>query len=196
MSNTPRHPLSTSARDRSSLRLAIGAGEQPAYVYFWGHRTSRDGSLTKSCLSQWFEAAFIVDGITYPTAEHFMMAEKARVFGDHATRDQVLRANTPAQAKALGRAVTNFDDETWNAARFGIVVQANLGKFGQNLALRDFLLRTGDQVLVEAGPVDRVWGIGFAADDTRAHDPATWQGENLLGFALMQVRHQLKSLSP
>ena len=107
-----------------------------------------------------------------------------------------MAAGTPAQAKALGRAVANFKDDTWNAVRFGIVVQANLGKFGQNPALRDFLLRTGEQVLVEASLVDRVWGIGLAADDTRAHDPQHWQGENLLGFALMEVRHQLKNHSP
>ena len=61
-------------------------------------------------------------------------------------------------------------------------------KFGQHPALREFLLGTGDRVLVEASPMDRVWGIGLAADDERAADPARWRGLNLLGFALMEAR--------
>ena len=54
-----------------------------------------------------------------------------------------------------------------------------------------FRTRTGDAVLVEASPVDRIWGIGLAADDPRARDPSIWLGLNLLGFALMKVRAQL-----
>ena len=80
MTASSRHPLSTFARDLSTLRQAIMTGETPSYVFFWGHRPSRDGSIGKSCMSQWFNAAFTVDGVTYPTAEHFMMAEKARIF--------------------------------------------------------------------------------------------------------------------
>ncbi|MDQ7757875.1 NADAR domain-containing protein [Xanthomonas sontii] len=51
-------------------------------------------------------------------------------------------------------------------------------------------------MLVEASPVDRIWGIGLAADDPRAADPTTWQGENLLGFALMEVRRRLAESDP
>lgn len=184
---------SVDARNVTSLRHAIEQGETPKYLFFWGHRPSRDGSVTKSCFSQWFEAPFSLDGQAYATAEHFMMAGKARTFDDLATLEQVHAARTPAEAKALGRKVAGYDDARWNAVRFEIVVQANLAKFSQNAALRDFLLNTGEQVLVEASPVDRVWGIGLAADDPAALVPATWQGENLLGFALMEVRHRLKS---
>ncbi|MER8820288.1 NADAR family protein [Mesorhizobium sp. M0991] len=65
-------------------------------------------------------------------------------------------------------------------------------KFRQNAALREYLLSTHDRVLVEASPVDRVWGIGLAADDERAVNPLLWRGENLLGFALMQARDRLR----
>jgi len=51
------------------------------------------------------------------------------------------------------------------------------------------------RVLVEASPLDRVWGIGLAADDPRAADPAGWRGLNLLGFALMEARDLLSGRS-
>ena len=66
-----------------------------------------------------------------------------------------------------------------------------LAKFTQNSELRGYLASTGDRVLVEASPLDRVWGIGLAADDDRARSPARWRGSNLLGFALMEVRERL-----
>jgi ribA/ribD-fused uncharacterized protein len=47
-------------------------------------------------------------------------------------------------------------------------------------------------VLVEASPVDSVWGIGLAADDEQAASPDRWPGLNLLGFALMEVRSRLR----
>lgn len=68
-----------------------------------------------------------------------------------------------------------------------------MAKFGQHPELRDFLLGTGNRVLVEASPRDRIWGIGLAADDDRATSPAHWPGLNLLGFALMEVRHRLQA---
>ncbi|WP_199169863.1 NADAR family protein [Rhodopirellula bahusiensis] len=69
--------------------------------------------------------------------------------------------------------------------------EAVVAKFIQNSHLLEFLLGTGDAVLVEASPYDRIWGIGLKADDERAKDPVTWQGQNLLGFALMDVREEL-----
>ncbi len=120
-----------------------------------------------------------------------MMAEKARLFSDAALRSQILDAREPAEHKRLGRAVGGFDEATWARARFKIVVTASLNKFGQNSALRAYLLATTDEVLVEASPSDRVWGIGLAPTDPAVADPARWRGENLLGFALMCARATL-----
>ena len=92
----------------------------------------------------------------------------------------------------MGREVRGFDDARWCEARFEIVVQGNLAKFSQHPALGDYLLSTRDQVLVEASPVDRIWGIGLAADDTKASRPEQWRGLNLLGYALMEVRDRLR----
>lgn len=169
------------------LRSRFNAGEKLKFVFFWGHQPGRQG-VAASCFSQWYEAPFVVEGQRYPTAEHYMMAEKAALFADHATREQVLQAPNPGAAKALGRQVRGFDEATWLQHRFAIVVRANQAKFAQNAELQQFLRQTGDRVLVEASPVDRVWGIGLAQDDADSGDSNRWQGLNLLGFALMQVR--------
>ncbi len=145
------------------------------------------------CFSQWWPSPFTVDGITYATAEHWMMAGKARLFDDAEAERRVLDASHPKQAKDAGRTVRGFDEETWLRHRFSLVVEGNVHKFGHHPELRDYLLGTGSRVLVEASPVDRVWGIGLAADDERAADPARWRGLNLLGFALMEARQRLIS---
>jgi ribA/ribD-fused uncharacterized protein len=178
-------------RTVGDLLRALDSGATVKYLFFWGHQPNADGSIGKGCFSQWFEAGFEVDGQHYLTAEHFMMAEKARLFGDEATRVRILACRTPAEAKKLGRTVEAFNDAIWESARSDIVVRANLAKFSQNLAMRDYLLATGNRVLVEASPVDRIWGIGLAANDMAALHPGTWQGLNLLGFALMEVRSRL-----
>lgn len=174
-----------------TLRGRTAAGERFRFLCFWGHRPRADGAPSASCFSQWFASPFVVESVRYATAEHWMMAEKARLFGDHTTLAQILAKDDPSAAKAAGRRVRDFDEGRWVRHRADIVVRGNLAKFGQNPSMRDFLLGTGDQVLVEASPVDAIWGIGLAAGDPRAQDPASWQGLNLLGFALMTVRDAL-----
>lgn len=173
------------------LVARISNGLQPKYLFFWGHTAGKGGQVGKECLSQWYPAVFVVDGVTYATAEHYMMAEKARLFGDEETRGRVIAAAHPNFAKKLGREVRGFDNATWEQHRFDIVVRGNEAKFGQNEVLRTFLLNTGERVLVEASPVDRIWGIGLAEQDTKAQDLEQWRGLNLLGFALMVVRSRL-----
>lgn len=180
-------------RTVEALLRALEAGFEAKYLCFWGHRPNVDGSIGKSCFSQWFEASFEIEGQQYLTAEHFMMAEKARLFGDDEASARVLSSKTPDAAKKFGRGVKGFDEAVWAQARFDIVVRANEAKFSQNAPLRKFLLSTGDRVIVEASPVDPVWGIGLAANDAAALDPHKWHGLNLLGFALMEVRTRLLS---
>jgi ribA/ribD-fused uncharacterized protein len=178
--------------DIESLVLAIASGYEPKWLLFWGHMPSKDGSLGKTCFSQWWDRhPFALDGITYRTAEHFMMVEKARLFGDEEASARVLEARSPAEAKKLGRLVKGFTDEAWLEARWDIVVRGNEAKFSQHADLKDFLLCTGDRVLVEASPFDRIWGIGMGATHADAEKPQNWKGLNLLGFALMEVRSRL-----
>ncbi|KAE9647865.1 NADAR family protein [Pseudomonas sp. PB103] len=167
----------------------FNAGEPLEFVFFWGHQRSKKG-VSASCFSQWYEAEFTVDGQRYLTAEHFMMAEKAALFGDEDIRAQVLQAPTPNAAKALGRKVRGFNEQAWLEQRYAIVVRANRAKFAQNPELNAFLKDTGSRIIVEASPVDSIWGIGLTKDDEQANDPNRWKGLNLLGFALMQVRDE------
>ena len=162
------------------------------YLFFWGHRPERDGSVGKGCLSQWWPASFEVDGLTFATAEHYMMWRKAMLFGDAPIAEQVLAAGHPKVAKDLGRGVADFDAAVWERERYDIVVAGTAAKFGAHEDLRRFLVTTGDRVLVEASPLDAVWGIGLAADHPDAANPDRWPGLNLLGKALMDVRARLR----
>ncbi|MDT0268044.1 NADAR family protein [Streptomyces sp. DSM 44915] len=172
------------------------AGRRLKYLCFWGHRPGRGDGPGPWCLSQWWPAPFTIEGVRYATAEHYMMVSKARLFEDHAAVPRILAAASPGEAKALGRRVTGFDETTWRTYRSGIVFRASLEKFGQDARLRAYLLGTAGRVLVEASPVDRVWGIGLPADDPRATSPSRWRGENLLGFALMRARTALAGADP
>ena len=154
------------------------------FVFFWGHE-DRGKGLTKVCLSQWYQCPFVVEGQYYNCAEQYMMAEKARIFGDEEIRQQILAEYSQMAMKKLGRKV---DDEIWKEKRFDVVVKGNIAKFSQNEKLLDFLLSTGNNILVEASPKDTVWGIGLDESSPEAIQPRKWKGENLLGFALMEVR--------
>ena len=176
--------------NRKELADCINGGGEVKYLLFWGHRKPKTG-VTKSCFSQWYDSPFTESGITYQTAEHYMMAAKARLFMDKDAERRAIAASNPGEAKSIGRAVQGFDEHVWRTHRFDAVVRANLLKFQQHADLHDFLIATGKRVLVEASPVDRIWGIGLAADDPAAINPNLWKGENLLGFALMEVRSQL-----
>ncbi len=178
--------------ERLAALLAAEAAGQPAdYLFFWGHQPRPDGTTGPECLSQWWPSQFSVDGITYPTAEHWMMATKARLFHDEQALAAVLAAASPKDAKAAGRAVRGYREQDWATARFDLVVTGSLAKFRQNPGLAAFLRGTGRKVLVEASPRDRIWGIGMGAGNPDAIQPSSWRGTNLLGFALMNARDQL-----
>ena len=177
----------------AQLRAAEAAGADIDPVAFWRPRPTATGAIGPSSLSQWWPSPFVVDGQTYPTAEHWMMAGKARLFDDPAGLAAVLATSDPDAARTAGRSVRNFDEQRWNAARFDLVVAGNLAKFTQHADLREYLLSTGDRVLVEASPYDRIWGIGMAPANPTVRRPSAWRGLNLLGFALMDVRDQLRT---
>ncbi len=184
----PMSTIKQKVRNTSDLLEYLSQGHKVKYLFFWGHKPNLSGSIGKSCLSQWYEANFDINEQPYKTAEHYMMAEKARLFGDEALLSSIINAKHPSEAKKLGRKVKGFDEETWQQERFSIVVRGNYAKFTQNSDLHAFLLNTGGRILVEASPKDKLWGIGLSQDDPRARKPKQWQGLNLLGFALMEVR--------
>ena len=162
--------------------MAKGITETDKLLLFWG-----------GWPSQWHPARFAVGGVEYNCCEQYMMAEKARVFGDDGALAEVLASSSPREQKAIGRRVANFDAEVWKGVCRGIVYAANLARFSQDAEMRRTLLATADKTIVEASPFDRIWGVGLSQDHPEATDPAQWRGTNWLGIALMQVRETLRA---
>ncbi|MOA26451.1 Swarming motility protein YbiA [compost metagenome] len=123
-----------------------------------------------------------------------MMAEKAMIFDDKEMLERILKSDNPKEIKELGRKVNNFNEAIWTKKRYSTVLNGNYAKFLQNPKLMQFLLQTEDKILVEASPYDQIWGISMSSDDQSVNDPFKWKGENLLGFALMEVRDELKRI--
>ena len=126
-------------------------------------------------------------------AEQYMMAEKARLFGDTLIEQQILRSESPREHHKLGKRVSGFEVDRWIAERRKIVYRGNVAKFTQNEELKSILFETGDRRMVEASPLARIWGIGMAADNPKAYDPYRWVGLNLLGMVLDDVRAYLRN---
>jgi len=178
--------------DRKSLLHFIRAGNRVKYIFFWGHKET-GAAVSKACLSQWYSSPFEHEGYVYKTAEHFMMVEKAKLFGDLGRVQEMLVADDPGKVKSIGRSVQNFDQAAWDKRKVEIAIRGNFEKFKQNEELGEFLRNTKERILVEASPVDRIWGVGLEVKDPLIENPANWLGQNLLGFSLMQVRRQLCS---
>ena len=176
---------------KEKIERLYQAGNNLKYLFFWGHQPNPSGKISSSCLSQWWNSEFNVDGTNYATSEHWMMAEKARLFNDQETLKKILVSESPRDAKKLGREIKNFDQYIWEKYRVKIVVKGNYFKFIQNKELETYLLNTKNRILVEASPVDRIWGIGLDSTSDFATIPTKWRGLNLLGFALMEVRDRI-----
>lgn len=151
------------------------------FIFFWG-----------GPFSQWYKHDFEVNGVKYNCCEQYMMAQKALLFGDDESYKKIMKLKDPAQQKAIGRNVKNFDPNKWNEVCRKIVYDANLAKFS-DFGLKVAILSTGDKEIVEASPYDRIWGIGLPEGDPRCLDKAQWQGTNWLGIAIMQVRDTLRA---
>jgi len=188
-----------SIKSRQELIKEIEKGESFEYLFFWDFRPKQEGVLDESCLSQWYPSPFYIYTpipgelmtLMFPTAEHYMMYKKATLFYDYENAHKILKAKTPKEAKRLGREVKNFDESKWSKEAFEIVVAANINKF-MGGELEEYLLSTGDKILVEASANDSIWGIGLEASEPRAKEPLQWLGENRLGFALMKVRRMIR----
>lgn len=151
------------------------------HVFFWGE-----------WFSNWYDCIVEYKDHTFDNSEQAFMWEKAKFFGDHEIAKKILMFSNPSKAKKLGRQVKNFDAEKWRDPGYRFMVDINFAKFNQNEFLKRHLLETGDKTIVEASPYDKIWGIGLREDDDRVLDEDNWDGLNLLGKALMEVREILK----
>ncbi|KAL2015487.1 hypothetical protein VTK56DRAFT_5376 [Thermocarpiscus australiensis] len=208
----------TQSSDGNDTNSADTSSSSPTPVYFWRETEPSTGYLSQWYPCAFTDDTN--PGIIFKTAEHYMMYHKALLFDDTATASAILSASHPRKAKALGRRVSNFSEAVWDAHRDKIVYRGNLLKFTRPadeadgwwfqrrreeqdqeqeqeqdgrglLSLRELLLGTGERELVEASPFDRIWGIGFRAEQAETVGRERW-GMNLLGKALMEVRAALR----
>lgn len=177
---------------RYSKDWLINKHTSAEYVFFW-----KPGDIEyepECCLGQWQYSEFRSEHLNYKCTEQYMMAEKARLFEDVEIEKEIMKTTDPKQMKSMGRKVKNFHDKIWDRSKYSVVLNGNYLKFTQNPKMRNILLATGDKVLVEASPLDKVWGIGFSKSNSNAVNPSDWRGLNLLGFALMEVRDEIKNV--
>ena len=144
-------------------------------------------------LSNWYPSPFTLDGVAFSSMEQYMMYRKAVCFGDDKVAAQILVTEDVAEIKTLGRLVSGYDESLWNGVRQIVVYEGLLAKFSQNSELGGQLKKTGNTVLAECAVKDRIWGIGLSMHDSDRLDRAKWQGQNLLGYALMMVREKLRT---
>ena len=147
---------------------------------------------SSSPFSNWHPARFKDDeGRTFYNSEQYMMYKKAILFNDMVIAEEIIKNKSPKECKALGRKVKNFDSEKWDAVSQEIVYQGCLYKFQQNKELKSYLMKSGNRLIAEASPYDKVWGIGLNAYQARRIPMEEWPGKNLLGIVLMRVRDTL-----
>lgn len=144
-------------------------------------------------LNNWYPSPFTLDGVAFSSMEQYMMYRKAVCFGDDKVAAQILVTEDVAEIKTLGRLVSGYDESLWNGVRQIVVYEGLLAKFSQNSELGGQLKKTGNTVLAECAVKDRIWGIGLSMHDSDRLDRAKWQGQNLLGYALMMVREKLRT---
>ena len=144
-------------------------------------------------LSNWYPCSFRLGNYTYASAEQFLMAQKAFVFHDNNAFHKILSTTDQDTIKRLGRRVANYDDEVWSRLRGKILRRGLRAKFQQNPHLLEKLLATGNMVLAECAPRDKIWGIGMGVKNPNVQKPLEWNGQNLLGTVLMEVRSDLRS---
>lgn len=160
--------------------VVVEAAPEERFTFFW-----------QGMFSNWYSRRFEVDSVVYSQGEQWMMAGKARLFGDAEAERRIMASSNPKEQKAIGRGVVPFDEDVWNANAKEIVKQGRLAQFSQHPDMLEALLATEGTTLVEASPYDKIWGIGLSANDPRARSRSTWKGLNWLGEVLTEVREEL-----
>lgn len=176
------------------LKADFNKNKKIDFIFFWGHREAKNGEISKSCFSQWWKSDFKREDKIYSCMEQYMMYEKAKLFDDENTAKQIMESNNPKDIKSLGKKAKNFNQNLWDKYKYSIVLNGNYLKFIQNKSLMMFLFSTKNKILVEASPYDSIWGIKMSEKDDNIKNPLMWKGENLLGFALTEVREELKRI--
>jgi len=150
------------------------------YTFFW-----------HGPLSNWAPSPFSINGIEFNCGEQYMMFTKAALFEDLEMMAEIMSTTSPRLQKEYGRKVKEFNQDIWMSCCINLMVDGLYAKFTQHELSRQALLATGNTEIVEASPVDAIWGVGLAAEDPRIQDKSQWLGKNFLGITLMKVRDKI-----
>lgn len=190
--------------DLDWLVKRVNAGEDINLIGFWGKaKGAQDEKVFSNFYPSHFEVELqnVPEGVvlnpdgkfTFNCNEQYFMYRKAVEFSDTASIVKILQDGLhPKEYKALGRDVSGFNAERWRRNGYTAMVDGLRYKFSQNDDLKAIILSSSDSVLVEAAPRDTTWGIGYSMSNENWTNPNLWRGKNLLGFALMEVRDELK----
>ena len=162
---------------------SVSFRETETHIYFWG-----------SLFSNWANTPFKYKNISFENSEQAYMWEKCMFFGQEGMAEDVLFSKEPRECKSIGRSIPNFDEAKWSEISFQVMRDVNLEKYRQHKDSLKFLKESGDKIIVEASPFDKIWGIGLHYDEEDVLDESKWKGQNLLGKVLMEVRETLKNV--
>ena len=160
--------------------------ESETHIYFYRGAFSNFATCRNGC-------AIEINGsvISFKTSEHALMALKAVEFGDTVALKRIIEAKYPGDARRIGRHIKGYNNDTWSRVRYDRMKQCLVAKYTQNEYYKNELLKTGDKVLVDASPTDKIWGVGVGIGDRALYSESTWNGQNLLGRCLMEVRSEI-----
>ena len=158
------------------------------YVFFY-----------KDWLSNYQRTKFDVEwkGVkyTFTSTEQGFMYIKAITFGDNVTAQKILNTDDPNRCRKLGRQVKGYNDAEWAKIRYDVFYTLNWAKYTQDKKLQEKLLdpQFDGKKFVEASPIDKIWGIGYAEDNPNIEFTDMYWGKNYLGRILTNIRKRLKS---
>lgn len=129
--------------------------------------------------SNFSEHGITVNGLFYPTLEHYYQASK---FKNVAYHERIRKCGSPKRASELGKSKNEIIRGNWDDLKIEIMTEAIRLKFDQHTEIRNILASTEDRLLIENSPYGNFWGIG-----------RTGEGLNYLGTILMRIRMNIKT---
>jgi ribA/ribD-fused uncharacterized protein len=187
VADVPKEETKPKTKRLVKARVPIEPGPEPVF-FFSGNPALNEFKE----FSNMHEAKIQVDGITFPTVEHYFQWSKAKMFGDAEIQTKILKTASPKTVKSYGKKVKGFDEESWSAKKDEVMRTAVKAKLMQHPDILRKLRDTGVRPIAEADPRGKYWGIGTSADTSKAKDVSRWPGKNVMGKILMNLRTELK----
>ena len=141
-------------------------------------------------LSNFYPSSFTHDGVQNISSEQLIQANKAKLFGDTETDNEILCCTTSLECKNLSKQIQNVDERKWEEKALNACLPGIRAKFYQNTNVMDTLLnKTGMKRIVECAS-NQLWGTGVPLGDPDCLDPTKWISQGILGQILECIRKE------